>query len=68
MMGKECVVILCKWYDLMVVNVDDFVVILIVEMGKLLVEVKGEIMYGVLFIEWFVEEVKCVYGDIIFGY
>lgn len=33
-----------------------------------MVEVKGEIVYVVFFFEWFGEEVKCIYGDIIFGY
>lgn len=47
---------------------DDLVCLMMLEQGKLLVEVKGEISYVVLFIEWFVEEGKCIYGDMISGY
>lgn len=65
---KECVIILCNWFNLMMEYQDDLVRLMIFEQGKLLVEVKGEISYVVFFIEWFVEEGKCIYGDIIFGY
>ncbi len=52
----------------MVANVDDLGAILCAEMGKPLAEAKGEIMYGASFIEWFAEEAKRVYGDIIPGH
>lgn len=65
---KECVNILCNWFNLLMEYQDDLVCLMILEQGKLLVEVKGEISYVVFFIEWFVEEGKCIYGDIIFGY
>lgn len=39
---------------------------MIKEQGKFLKEVLGEVEYGVGFIKWFSEEVKCSYGDIIF--
>lgn len=66
--GKERAGILRKWYDLMVRNVDDLGAILCAEMGKPLAEAKGEAMYGASFIEWFSEEAKRVYGDIIPGH
>lgn len=66
--GKERAGILRKWYDLMVKNVDDLGAILCAEMGKPLAEAKGEVMYGASFIEWFSEEAKRIYGDIIPGH
>lgn len=66
--GKERAGILRKWYGLMVKNVDDLGAILCAEMGKPLAEAKGEVMYGASFIEWFSEEAKRVYGDIIPGH
>ncbi len=46
-------------------NQDDLGTILCAEMGKPLAEAKGEIAYGASFIEWFGEEAKRVYGEII---
>jgi succinate-semialdehyde dehydrogenase/glutarate-semialdehyde dehydrogenase len=66
--GKERGAILRKWYDLMVENVDDLASILTAEMGKPLAEAKGEIMYGASYIEWFAEEAKRIYGDVIPGH
>ena len=66
--GKERAGVLRKWYDLMVANADDLAVILTAEMGKPLAEAKGEVMYGASFIEWFAEEAKRVYGDVIPGH
>src|SRR5213078_2535686 len=57
--------ILRKWYDLIVANVEDLAYILTTEMGKPLAEAKGEILYGASFVEWFAEEAKRVYGDVI---
>ena len=66
--GKERAAILRKWFDLMVENADDLGQILCVEMGKPFAEAKGEILYGASFIEWFGEEAKRVYGDVIPGH
>jgi len=52
----------------MMENADDLARLLTVEQGKPLAEAKGEIVYGASFIEWFVEEAKRVYGDIIPGH
>ena len=63
--AKERSRILRKWYDLIVANADDLALILTIEMGKPLAESKGEVLYGASFVEWFAEEAKRVYGDVI---
>jgi succinate-semialdehyde dehydrogenase/glutarate-semialdehyde dehydrogenase len=57
-----------RWFDLMLANVDDLAVIMTAEQGKPLTESKGEIAYAASFIEWFAEEGKRIYGDIIPGH
>ncbi|CUK11153.1 Succinate-semialdehyde dehydrogenase [NADP(+)] GabD [Shimia thalassica] len=66
--GKERAGVLRKWFDLMVENADDLATILTAEMGKPWAEARGEIIYGASFIEWFAEEAKRVYGDVIPGH
>ncbi|MCP5087673.1 MAG: NAD-dependent succinate-semialdehyde dehydrogenase [Rhodobacteraceae bacterium] len=66
--GKERAAILRKWYDFLIENKDDLAAILTAEMGKPLAEAKAEILYGASFIEWFSEEAKRVYGDVIPGH
>ena len=63
--AKERSNILRKWFDLMMANQDDLATILTMEQGKPLAEAKGEIAYGASFIEWFAEEGKRIYGDVI---
>jgi succinate-semialdehyde dehydrogenase/glutarate-semialdehyde dehydrogenase len=63
--AKERSALLRKWFDLMVANADDLAMLLTLEQGKPLVEAKGEVLYGASFIEWFAEEAKRVYGDVI---
>jgi len=63
--GKERASILRRWFDLMMANQDDLGAIMTAEQGKPLAEAKGEIAYGASFVEWFAEEAKRVYGDII---
>lgn len=60
--------ILKKWYALQMENVDDLAKILTIEQGKPLAEAKGEIRYGASFVEWFAEEARRVYGDVIPGH
>jgi succinate-semialdehyde dehydrogenase/glutarate-semialdehyde dehydrogenase len=60
--------IMRKWFDLMMANQDDLAIIMTAEQGKPLAESKGEIAYAAAFIEWFAEEGKRVYGDIIPGH
>lgn len=66
--GKERAAVLRKWHDLMIENADDLAAILCAEMGKPLAEAKGEILYGAGYIEWFAEEAKRTYGDLIPGH
>jgi succinate-semialdehyde dehydrogenase/glutarate-semialdehyde dehydrogenase len=63
--GKERANILRKWYDLMMRNQEDLAVMMTTEQGKPLAESRGEIAYAASFIEWFAEEGKRVYGDVI---
>lgn len=66
--GKERAAVLRAWHDLMVANADDLGMILTAEMGKPLPEAKGEILYGASFVEWFAEEAKRIYGEMIPGH
>ncbi len=59
--------ILRNWYELIIENVFDLAHILTIEQGKPLQEAIGEIKYGASYIEWFAEEAKRVYGDVIPG-
>jgi succinate-semialdehyde dehydrogenase/glutarate-semialdehyde dehydrogenase len=63
--AKERSAILRKWHDLMLANVDDLALILTTEQGKPLAEAKGEVTIGAAYVEWFAEEAKRVYGDVI---
>jgi succinate-semialdehyde dehydrogenase / glutarate-semialdehyde dehydrogenase len=49
-------------------NVEDLAQILTAEMGKPLAEARGEIAYGASFIQWFAEEARRIYGDVIPGH
>ena len=66
--AKERAVLLRRWHDLMLANVDDLAVLMTAEQGKPLAEAKGEVAYAAAFIEWFAEEAKRVYGDVIPGH
>ncbi|MCO6179327.1 NADP-dependent succinate-semialdehyde dehydrogenase [Ciceribacter sp. RN22] len=66
--AKERSVILRRWYELVMASQDDLGRILTLEQGKPLAEAKGEIAYGASFIEWFAEEARRVYGDIVPGH
>jgi succinate-semialdehyde dehydrogenase/glutarate-semialdehyde dehydrogenase len=63
--AKERAAILRRWFDLVVASKDDLAAIMTAEQGKPLAESAGEVMYGASFIEWFAEEGKRVYGDVI---
>jgi succinate-semialdehyde dehydrogenase / glutarate-semialdehyde dehydrogenase len=65
MTAKARAAVMRKWYELILANVDDLAQILVAENGKPLAEAKGEILFGASFIEWFGEEAKRVYGDLI---
>nr|WP_198421193.1 NAD-dependent succinate-semialdehyde dehydrogenase [Mesorhizobium carmichaelinearum] len=66
--GKERAGVLRRLRDLMVANADDFAAILTAEMGKPLAEARVEILYGAAYVEWFAEEAKRAYGDVIPGH
>jgi succinate-semialdehyde dehydrogenase/glutarate-semialdehyde dehydrogenase len=63
--AKERAVLLRRWHDLLLANVDDLATIMTVEQGKPLAEARGEIEYAASFIEWFAEEGRRIYGDTI---
>lgn len=63
--AKERGAILRRWYDLILENADDLAQILTAEQGKSLAEAKGEIVANAAYLEWFAEEAKRVYGDVI---
>jgi len=63
--AKERAVVLRKWFELIMANQEDLAVIMTSEQGKPLSESRGEVAYGASFIEWFAEEGKRIYGDVI---
>ncbi len=63
--AKERSAVLRKWFDLMMANVDDLALILTSEQGKPLTEAKGEVTIAAAYVEWFAEEAKRIYGDVI---
>ena len=62
---KERARVLRNLYNLMHQHIDDLALIMTAEQGKPLSEARGEIQYAAGFIEWFSEEAKRIYGDII---
>ena len=66
--AKDRAAILRRWHDLMLANVEDLAYLMTAEQGKPLAEAKGEVAYAASFIEWFAEEGKRVYGDVIPGH
>jgi len=63
--AKERSAILRAWHALIVANADDLALLMTSEQGKPLPEAKGEALYAAAFVEWFAEEAKRVYGDLI---
>lgn len=66
--AKERAAVLRKWYELMLRHQEDLARIMTAEQGKPLAEARGEVLYAASFIEWFAEEAKRVYGDVIPGH
>ncbi len=66
--AKERANILRRWFDLMTENQEDLATLMTAEQGKPLAESKTEILYAASFLEWFGEEAKRLYGDIIPGH
>jgi succinate-semialdehyde dehydrogenase/glutarate-semialdehyde dehydrogenase len=63
--AKERAAILRRWFDLILQNQEDLAVLMTAEQGKPLAEARGEVLFGASFVEWFAEEAKRTYGDII---
>ena len=57
--------ILRRWNDLLMENQEDLALLMTAEQGKPLAESRGEIAYAASFFEWFAEEAKRIYGDVI---
>lgn len=66
--AKERSRLLVRWNELILANGDDLAMLVTREMGKPLAEAKGEVAYGSSFVEWFAEEAKRTYGDVIPGH
>jgi succinate-semialdehyde dehydrogenase/glutarate-semialdehyde dehydrogenase len=64
-LAKERAGLLRNWFDLIMANQEDLALLMTAEQGKPLAETRGEVAYGASFIEWFAEEAKRVYGDVI---
>jgi succinate-semialdehyde dehydrogenase/glutarate-semialdehyde dehydrogenase len=63
--AKDRAAILRRWFDLLVEHQDDLATLMTLEQGKPLTEARTEVLYGASFIEWFAEEGKRTYGDVI---
>jgi len=63
--AKERAIVMRKWFELIMGAQEDLARIMTAEQGKPLAETRGEVAYGASFIEWFAEEGKRVYGDVI---
>ncbi|WP_313193659.1 NAD-dependent succinate-semialdehyde dehydrogenase [Shinella zoogloeoides] len=63
--AKDRAVVLRRWFDLIGANLPDLAAIMTAEQGKPLAESQGEIRYAASFVEWFAEEAKRAYGDLI---
>ncbi len=66
--AKERATILKNWFHLMMENQEDLAVILSTEQGKPMAESRGEIAYAANFMEWFAEEARRIYGDVMPGH
>jgi len=63
--AQERANLLRKWFELMLEHQEDLAVLMTAEQGKPLAEARGEIAYAASFLEWFAEEGKRIYGDVI---
>lgn len=66
--AKERSQVMRRWFELMMEHQEDLATILSTEQGKPMAESRGEIAYAASFLEWFGEEAKRVYGDLIPGH
>ena len=63
--AKERAAVLRRWFDLITAHTEDLALLMTTEQGKPLAEARGEVTYGASFIEWFAEEAKRAYGDVV---
>ena len=63
--AKERSAILRRWFNLMTEQTEELAHLITEEMGKPLAEARGEVAYGASFIDWFAEEGRRIYGDVI---
>lgn len=63
--AKERAAVLRRWFELMTAHAEDLARLMTAEQGKPLAEARGEVAYGASFLEWFAEEGKRVYGEVI---
>ena len=63
--AKERALLLRRWHQLILENQDDLAKLMTLEQGKPLAEAKGEVLYGASFIDWFADEARRLYGDVI---
>ena len=63
--AKQRGTILRQWHDLIVAHADDLALLMTSEQGKPLAEARGEALYAATFVEWFAEEAKRTYGEVI---
>jgi succinate-semialdehyde dehydrogenase/glutarate-semialdehyde dehydrogenase len=63
--GKDRSLIIRKWHELILSNIDDLSLIMTLENGKSIADSKGEITYASWFTDWFSEEAKRTYGKTI---
>jgi len=66
--AKERGAIIRKWFELLMANQEDLARLMTAEQGKPMAESRGEVAYGASFVEWFAEEAKRAYGDVIPGH
>jgi succinate-semialdehyde dehydrogenase/glutarate-semialdehyde dehydrogenase len=63
--GKQRAALLRTWFQLILDHADDLALLMTLEQGKPLPEARGEVVYAASFVEWFAEEAKRVYGDVM---
>jgi succinate-semialdehyde dehydrogenase / glutarate-semialdehyde dehydrogenase len=63
--GKDRAAVLRRWFDLIIAHTEDLALLMTTEQGKPLSESRGEVVYGASFVEWYAEEGKRTYGDVI---
>ncbi|WP_240454622.1 NAD-dependent succinate-semialdehyde dehydrogenase [Caulobacter sp. 17J65-9] len=66
--AKERAVVLRRWFELINVHIDGLARLMTAEQGKPLAEARGEVAYAAAFLEWFAEEGRRAYGDLIPGH